>query len=58
MLSFVTEHIAIILVTFVLIIALVIFLAARGSSHSMDQSPAAKQFRKQLKEINLDLDKD
>lgn len=69
LLQFLTDNIAILLVAFVLLIAVILVLANKlmgpssgtvpelGTQSPLDQSPAAKAFRKQLKEINLDLDK-
>ncbi len=69
LLQFLTDNIAILLVAFVLLIAVTLALANKlmgpssgavpelGTQPPLDQSPAAKAFRKQLKEINLDLDK-
>ncbi|NLA52137.1 MAG: hypothetical protein GX860_08470 [Alcaligenaceae bacterium] len=69
LLQFLTDNIAILLVAFVLLIAVILVLANKlmgpssgtvpelGAQSPLDQSPAAKAFRKQLKEINLDLDK-
>ena len=69
LLQFLTDNIAILLVALVVLIAVVLVLANKlmsastgvtsesGAQSPLDQSPAAKAFRKQLKEINLDLDK-
>ncbi|MDO5667240.1 MAG: hypothetical protein Q4G44_05400 [Alcaligenaceae bacterium] len=65
LLQVISDHIAISLVLLVVFIALTVFLAQRisGSKGSpddsqLDQSPAAKAFRKKLQDISLDLDKD
>lgn len=67
LLQIISDHVAIFLVALVVSLAALLFFAnkfmrsdsAQGASerNSFDQSPAAVAFRKQLKEINLDLDK-
>lgn len=67
---FISDNIAILLVALVVLIAVILFLANKlmGSNSApstlnqdkenpLEQSPAAKAFRKKLEEISLDLDK-
>ena len=68
LLQVVSDNIAIFLVALVVLLAVILFIASKlmspkstqGASdlNQLDQSPAAKAFRKNLQEISLNLDKD
>lgn len=68
LLQVVSDNVAIFLVALVVLLAVILLIAsklmgpksAQGASdlNQLDQSPAAKAFRKNLQEISLDLDKD
>ncbi|CAM5209150.1 hypothetical protein OURE66S_01889 [Oligella ureolytica] len=68
LLQVVSDNVAIFLVALVVLLAVILFIASKlmdpkseqgtADPGSLDQSPAAKAFRKNLQEISLDLDKD